>query len=351
MKFWFKLALPLLAGAALIPVIAEVKSPAPATATAETAISQMTKAALDFLSTLDESQKGLATFPLDSEERENWHYVPIDRKGLPFKDMRQDQQHLAYGLLHSALSHEGFRKATQIMSLEKILFDLENQAPKRDATKYYFSIFGTPAEKGTWAWRFEGHHMSMNFTIIEGKHIAVTPSFLGANPGEVASGPRQGLQVLEREGTVGFDLLNSLDDAQKKTAIIQETAPDDVITKEEKRANPLSPTGLCAAAMTPAQQAKLQIVIEEYFRRYRGEIADVELAKIRTAGWNKLHFAWAGATKLGAGHYYRVQGDHFLIEYDNTQNNAKHPHAVLRDFANDFGIDLLKKHFAEAHQK
>jgi hypothetical protein len=353
MTTWLKIALPSVALAGLIPLLAEVSSPAakPAALSATTAIGDMARAALDFLATLDDAQMAQASFAMDSTEREDWHFVPFERKGLTLKEMRPDQQHLAYGLLHTALSYDGFRKATQIMSLEKILWDLENQAPKRDSAKYYVSIFGTPSATGTWGWRFEGHHMSMNFTIVDGKNVAITPSFLGANPGEITSGNRKGLQVLQREEALGFELVNALDEAQKKTTIILEKSPEEIITKDDHHVKPLEPTGLNAGQMTPAQRAKLQAIIEEYFRRFRPELADGELAKIAAAGWDKLNFAWAGATQVGQGHYYRVQSNTFLIEFDNTQNNAHHPHAVLRDFANDFGTDYLKQHLKAEHGK
>ncbi len=353
MNIWLKIALPSAAIAGLLPLLADVSAPAPkpAAVSATTAIGDMARAASDWLATLDDAQKAQASFAMDSAEREDWHFVPFERKGLTLKEMRPDQQHLAYGLLHTAMSYEGFRKATQIMSLEKILWDLEAQAPKRDAAKYYVSIFGTPSATGTWGWRFEGHHMSMNFTIVNGKHVAITPSFMGANPGEVLEGNRKGLQVLEQEETLGFDLINGLDEAQRKIAIVQEKSPEEVITKDDHHVSPLSPVGLNAAQMTPAQKAKLQEIIDIYVKRYRSELADAELAKIAAAGWDKLNFAWAGATKSGEGHYYRVQGATFLIEFDNTQNKAHHPHAVLRDFANDFGTDYLKQHLQAEHGK
>ena len=353
MTTWLKITLPVAALAALLPGLAETKAPAAPSAQSAVAIGEITRAAQDFLGALDDAQKATASFPLDDPERQNWRFIPIERKGLPLKEMRPDQQHLAYGLLHSALSHQGFRKATQIMSLEKILFDLENSSPKRDAGRYFFSIFGTPTATGTWGWRFEGHHCSMNFTIIDGKHIALTPSFMGTNPGKVASGPREGLEVLEREDRLGFELINACDDEQKKVAIIATVAPDDVITKEEKRANPLTPTGIMADKLTAPQREKLQMLIEEYIRRYRAEIADETMAHIHSLGWDKIGFAWAGSTTPGPGngHYYRVQGPDFLLEYDNTQNNAMHPHAVWRDFTNDFGLDLLKQHYDAAHAK
>ncbi len=350
MNTWIKLALPTTALACLLPLWAEPAAK-PSSVSASVAITDMTKAALDFLADLDDAQKAQATFTMDNPEREDWHFVPFERHGLTLKEMRPDQQHLAYGLLHTALSHEGFRKATQIMSLEKILWDLEAQAPKRDAAKYYVSIFGTPAPNGTWGWRFEGHHLSMNFTIVDGKNVAITPSFMGANPGEVLAGNRAGLQVLQQEETLGFDLINALDGAQKKTAIILEKSPEEVITKDDHHVKPLEPVGLNAGQMTAPQRAKLQSIINQFVQRYRPEIADGELAKIATAGWEKLNFAWAGATATGAGHYYRVQGSTFVIEFDNTQNNAHHPHAVLRDFGNDFGTDYLQQHLRAEHGK
>ena len=156
MTTWLKIILPVAALAALLPGLAETKAPAAPPAQSGVAIGEITRAAQDFLGSLDDAQKATASFPLDDPERQNWRFIPIERKGLPLKEMRPDQQHLAYGLLHSALSHQGVRKATQIMSLEKILFDLENSSPKRDAGRYFFSIFGTPTATGTWGWRFAG---------------------------------------------------------------------------------------------------------------------------------------------------------------------------------------------------
>ncbi|MBP7948035.1 MAG: DUF3500 domain-containing protein [Verrucomicrobiales bacterium] len=355
MNPWLNALLPCLAVAALIPVLADKPAPAAAPATAVSAVDsvihEMAAAAKDFLAVLDAPQRSRAQFPFQDAERENWHFVPYDRKGLPLKDMRPDQQHLAYGLLATALSHEGFRKATQIMSLEQVLFEQENKAPHRDPARYFVSIFGTPSADGTWGWRFEGHHLATNFTIVQGKHLSVTPTFMGANPGEIATGPRQGLQVLGREDALGFELVNSLDAEQKQAAVIQEKAVEEVITHQEKRAKPLQPDGLAAAKMNAAQLAVLQKLVSEYVRRFRPELADADLAKIRSSGWEQVAFAWAGGFKPGEGHYYRIQGPAFLLEFANTQNHAHHPHAVWRDFANDFGEDILRRHYVEDHAK
>ncbi|HVR35929.1 MAG TPA: DUF3500 domain-containing protein [Methylomirabilota bacterium] len=306
---------------------------------------EMAEAAKRFLSALNEEQSARAVFPLADDERLNWHFVPKDRKGLPWKEMTPAQQQLAVGLLGSGLSNRGLLKTTTIMSLEQVLRELENRAPHRDPGLYYVSIFGKPESHATWGWRFEGHHLSLNFTIVDGHHVATTPSFLGANPAEVREGPRKGLRALGPEEDAGRALVKALDANQQREAIISDRAPRDVITGADRKVEPLAWEGLPASKMSAPQMKLLWELIEEYVRRHRPEIADTDLEKIREAGAEKIHFAWAGSLEPGQGHYYRVQGPTFLLEYDNTQNNANHIHAVWRDFENDFGIDLLREHY------
>ena len=349
MKLWIPVLLSAASVGALWSVVAEAPTSAATAPSTDGVIAEMVAAAKDFLAVLDDGQKAKASFEFSDAERENWHFVPYDRKGLPLKEMRQDQQHLAYAMLNTAVSHEGFRKAATIMSLEKILADLENNPVRRDPSRYFISIFGRPEAKATWGWRFEGHHLAMNFTVVEGKHIAVTPTFMGANPGEVASGSRQGLQALGKEDALGFELMKSFSEDQRKVAIVQEKAPEEVISKEEKRAKPLEPSGLSAEKFTDAQKATLTKIILEYVGRFRPEISQKALAEWIGGGWAQVSFAWAGATEPGQGHYYRIQTPKFLIEFDNIQNEAKHPHAVWRDFGRDFGDDLLKEHYKAAH--
>jgi hypothetical protein len=318
---------------------------------AHEAVEEMSDAANHLLAALDADQKAKATFELKSEERVNWHFIPKPRKGLPIKEMNPAQRALAMGLLASGLSHRGFVKANTIMSLEEILRDLEKgKGPTRDPELYYFSIFGTPDPKGSWGWRVEGHHLSVNFTIAEGKAVALTPSFLGSNPGEVREGPRKGLRVLGYEEDVARKLVTSLSDAQKQIALYTNTAPADIITGADRKARVLEPKGITMKELKEDQQKLLKEIIAEYVRRARSDFADKELKKIKSAPADKIYFAWAGSTERGQGHYYRVQGPSFLIEYDNTQNNANHAHAVWRDLENDFGDDILRKHYDESHK-
>jgi hypothetical protein len=177
--------------------------------------------------------------------------------------------------------------------------------------------------------------------------VLATPSFMGSNPAEVLAGPRQGLRILAKEDDLGRQLVKSFDDAQRKLAVITNTAPSDIITSNARKAKRLEPAGLPVARMNKSQREILHALIDEYIARNRAEVARADWAKIEKAGWDQTSFAWAGGLDRGQGHYYRVQGPTFLLEYDNTQNNANHIHAVWRDFENDFGDDLLLKHYEQ----
>ena len=319
---------------------------------ADTPAEAMAESANNFLVSLTPEQKAKAVFELKADERFNWHFIPRNREGLPLKEMTTAQRHLAYALLNSALSQRGFMKATTIMSLEEILREMEKDGSQvRDPERYFVTIFGTPESKGTWAWRVEGHHLSLNFTVVEGKAVSVTPSFLGSNPGEVREGPRKGLRVLAAEEDLARQLVRSLKEEQRKIAVVTETAPKEIITGADRKAKSLMPMGLSATKMNSDQREILWRLVKEYVTRCRSELAELDLKKIEQAGKDKLHFAWAGSVEPREGHYYRVQGPTFLLEYDNTQNNANHIHAVWRDLENDFGEDLLRKHYEQHHAR
>ena len=282
-------------------------------------------------------------------ERFNWAYIPKPRKGLPFKEMTPSQRPLAVALLNSGLSHRGFLQASTIISLEEVLRKLEKDNPGRDSELYYVSLFGQPGATNAWGWRLEGHHLSLNFTIADGHVAAQSPSFFGSNPADVQEGPRQGLRVLGAEEDLGRHFVKSLTTEQQATATISKTASADILTSNSRTALPLSPAGLGFPELDTKQKVALQELVRFYADRFRAELAQSDLAKIERAGWDKVSFAWAGGLEKGQGHYYRVQGPTFVLEYDNTQNNANHIHTVWRDFMNDFGEDVLKKHYQSGH--
>ncbi|MCD6051543.1 MAG: hypothetical protein K0Q55_2952 [Verrucomicrobia bacterium] len=319
--------------------------------TAQAGLDEMTVAANNWLASLTPEQKAKALYELKHEERLNWHFIPKDRKGLPLKEMTQAQRHLAHALFASGMSQRGQAQALSIMSLEQILHDMENKSPRRDPEMYHFTIFGTPAADKVWGWRVEGHHFSQNFTVGKDTEASGTPSFMGTNPGEVREGQRKGIRVMGVEEDLGRKLVTSLNDTLRKQAIFTDVALKDIVTMADKKVKPLDAVGVRYEQLSKDQQADLIKLIKLYVERVRPEIANQEMAQIEKAGLNGILFAWAGSLKRDEGHYYRVQGPTFLIEYDNTQNNANHVHAVWRDFNGDFGEDILSKHYAQEHKK
>jgi hypothetical protein len=310
----------------------------------------MADTAKAFLASLDPEQRARATFQFQDEERFNWHYIPKERKGLSLKEMTPPQKHLAHALLSAGLSQRGYIKAVSIMSLDDILRILENgTGPVRDPERYFFSIFGEPSETGTWGYRIEGHHISQNFTIVNGK-VQVAPSFFGTNPAEVREGPRKGLRVLGREEDLGRAFIQALTAEQKKTAIVSADAPGEILTgPSRKAALNGQPSGIAASKLTSQQRALLQNLLDEYCNNVPEQVAQVREEQIKKAG-GTLYFAWAGGEQVGQPHYYRIQSPAFLIEYDDTQNNANHIHTVWRDIEGDFGLDLLKEHYQTSHR-
>ena len=311
----------------------------------------MAEAARNLLASLTAEQTAKAVIPFTDDERLNWHFIPRARKGLPLREMTPPQKHLAHALLSAGLSQQGYIKATTIMSLEDILRVMESDSgDRRNPEGYYFTIFGEPSEKGVWGYRVEGHHLATNFTVVNGK-VQGSPNFMGANPAEVREGPRKGLRVLAREEDLGRELLTSLDSGQKAVAIVDKTAYKDILTAASRKAALQGqPNGLPAAKMNAKQRQLLEAVMAEYAKNMPGQIAEYRMNQIKKAGTN-LHFAWAGVENRGGPHYYRVQAPTFLIEYDNTQNNANHIHSVWRDYQGDFGLDMLKQHYDASHKK
>jgi hypothetical protein len=279
------------------------------------------------------------------------------RKGLLIRDMNESQRKLAHELFKAGLSQRGYMTASQIMDLETILGGIEKaerdarpgrgggNVLERDPYKYFVSVFGTPSGKDSWGWRVEGHHVSLHFTVVNGTMVASSPTFFGSNPAEVrVDGPKKGLRILAAEEDAARALVMALDESQRSKAIIDKTAPGDMVTMANVNINPLSPSGLMADAMTASQRDLLMKLIDVYVGYMASDIAADRTAKLKKAGLEKIGFAWAGETERGKKHYYRVQGPTFLIEYDNTQNDGNHIHSVWRDFNGDFGRDLLREH-------
>lgn len=312
---------------------------------AEYEFAGMLDAANAFVASLQPSQRSKALFAFDDGERLNWHYIPRPRRGLALEEMSAEQRGLARAILKAGLSQRGYLTATTIIELELALREMGENPRVRDPELYYFSIFGTPSRTTPWGFRAEGHHLSLNFTIIRDTLIATAPAFFGANPAEVRRGARRGLRALAAEEDVARELILSLDARQRSAALIAATAPQDIVTGSAARVKPLSPIGIRVSALRPEQAAILDRLLEVYLGRMADPLAARRRAALQRADLGKVAFAWAGSTRPGEPHYYRIQGPSFLVEYDNSQGGANHIHTVWRDFDGDFGRDLLRDHY------
>lgn len=317
---------------------------------------ELSVAANTFLNSLSDELKEQASFSIQDEERGNWYFTPVVRKGPTLNDFNETQKAAAIALLKASVSQQGFEKTQEIMALENVLKVIENNdhmlkegQPWRDPLNYHFCVFGTPAPNGFWGWRFEGHHISLNFTSARGTIASATPAFLGTNPAIVRTELQRGKEVLRRESELGFDLLHSLSPEQLKVARFSDSAPREIITGNERKVAGVEKKGISYAALTNEQQAILRELLEVYIGNFVFEFSETFRQKIIDAGLDNLSFAWAGVLDKSSGHYYRIQGPMLLIEFDNTQNNANHVHTVVRDLTNDFAEDLLREHYAAEH--
>ena len=320
---------------------------------------EMTTAAQNLLNSLEAGKKKKTHFPFSDKERENWHFFPGNfiqpngRMGLPVKEMSSLQRTLAQTLLSSALSHRGQIEASTVILLEQILYEKEGRE-MRNPDLYSYAVFGQPDLAGTWGWRFEGHHLSLNFSLVNGRIFSVTPSFWGASPAKVKEGKHAGLRVLSEEESKAFKFLKSLSSPQKKMAILSDQAPRDIYSGQDNAVNRSSfipAKGLPITKMNPRQKGWLTELVEVYSAKHRLQVVEQVKSRKPLLHPTETFFAWSGGLTPETGHYYRIQTPDFLFEYANTQNNVNHVHAVWRDFEGDFGRDLLAEHYAENHSK
>ena len=312
------------------------------------------QAARTFVARLPDSLRAVGLRPFGDADRMRWFYVPTDivpqgRVGLTLSRMNAPQRDAALQLLGTALSSSGYRTAQAIMANEPTLRQIEQEAgtlrPIRDPDRYFVTVFDTSAGAEPWGWRFEGHHLSVNVTGAGTQPPAVAPLFMGANPHRIPSGPRAGARLLAAEEDSARALLGMLTPSQRAKAIVSDTTYGEIRTRNDPRVNPLPQEGIAASEMLPAQQATLRNLLAVYANRIEPASAREQWQRIERAGFGRLRFVWAGSAEVGKAHYYRIHGPTVLVEYDNSQNAANHSHTVWRDLENDFGGDLLRKHY------
>ncbi len=298
------------------------------------------------------SRKEKLVLAADDPAREDWSYWPRSRAGLFLDQMDGRQRGLVHDLLASVLSSQGYLKVVHIVYLENFLKTLDSAGLARNMGEYALTFFGEPSATEPWAWRFEGHHVSISFSVV-GEGVRVTPSFLGANPAEIPSGPMTGFQVLRAEEDLGVALRQSLTEEQIAIAVLDGDPPSDILTgtlrkpREQWTAwrESVKAEGIQVSALSDAQQAIVRRILREVATNYRDDIAH-ELLDNTDLG--DLHFAWIGSPEPNAAHYYRLQGGDFVFEYDTAVGN-NHVHTVWRDKTSDFGEDLLALHYDRSH--
>ena len=321
-------------------------------ARAQAARPQLLDAAQAFLATLDDAQRGKAELEFDSEQRVQWHFIPMKtRKGLPIMEMQPAQRQAAMRLLQTTLSRIGYEQATTIMSLEIVLKQLEGDqgANERNPDKYYFTVFGTPEAQQRWGLSIEGHHLSLNFVLRGNRIIDSTPQFFATNPAKLMDSYGEkfpkGLEVLGAEEQLGFELVNSLSDEQLSQAMLPGETPSEIRGAGEPQPPTAILGGGAATDLSEAQQETLKKLMQAYTSKMKPGVSTGRWKLIEEAGFDKIQFAWSGAKKPGAGHYYVVQGPTFVIEFINVQpdaagNPANHIHSVWRDMQGDFDLPI-----------
>ena len=303
--------------------------------------------AVVFINALDDWQRKKAQFEFDDSSRTRWHYLPaasFSRPGISLAELNEKQKELLFSMLQEFLSHSGYNKTKQIISLEEVLVELGGSPRLRDREQYFTAFYGNPVKDSLWSWSFQGHHISLNFTVSDNL-ISMTPRFLGANPATVPRGKRKGLRTLDREEDYGLELINSMTEKQREQAIFSSNTFYDITTTNAVEVNPPELAGIKMKDLNDSQRQILLNLIDEYLSAMPGELALKRMENLKKEEFDEIRFGWAGATKAGVAHYYRIQGKTFLVEFDNSQNGANHIHTVWRDFDGDFGRDLIRDHY------
>jgi len=286
------------------------------------------------------------------------------RPGIWYGELSEESKIQFHHLLTTLLSSQGYLKITGIMQLDDILNIIyetayrnkeiddelikEIRGLKWDYTNYYVSVWGNPYNQEPWGFKLEGHHISLNCSVI-GEHFSVTPFFLGTDPAEVHTTKYAGIRVLSKEEDYGFRLINSLSEQQQAIATLSKEVPGDIITNPQSEQRITTYEGIKASELKPEQQRFLKYIIEEYINNLEHEKAHEYLHKFYETSLDSIYFAWIGSYVSQKPHYYVINTPYFLIEYDNMgfQRNGNHIHSIWREKGNDFGEDILKEHYLE----
>jgi hypothetical protein len=317
---------------------------------------RLSSTAAGLLEKLPSDARAEALYPFDDDEREDIRFAPLLLEGARHGALPDDAASLAEQLLAVSLSPRGLETARQIRRNERAVAkkDAARWVPRfivermRDPDRYFVALFGEPAGDTPWAFRYEGHHLSLNVTVKPGAVPTVTPLFLGAEPRVVPAGqPDAGMAVLGAEEATARALLAALPEPLRARATLPYEDDRGLMLGQVRRVALGPGVGVARGEMPPEAQAQLDRLVDGFAALFAPEIAAARRAEIDAAGRDALRFAWAEASEPPGVFYWRLSGPRTLIEMDNT-TDGDHVHAVWHDSSNDFGDDLLAAHYRSA---
>ena len=288
-----------------------------------------------------EKQKDIPlTYSFGDPSRENWHFFPnwLGRTGVPLHRLSKDQRLLVQKMVELLLSEDGFQEYENLRLIHGIRKDLN--APDNPMHRYSISIFGKPSIKTTWGWRLEGHHLSLNCTLVEGQAFSITPSFWGASPVRVTNGKYTGMALFEQEQEISLKLVNSLSDSQKRKSELGSGHGSEAVSQVSREEYQNLP-GIGFFQLSEGQQKMLEQIVLLFAEKYRPEIVKKINNRKKIFDPFTLRFSYIFSSR-GYISYFCIITSEYLIEFDNQGGN--HIHAAWRDFDGDFGRDLIGEH-------
>ena len=321
--------------------------------------SRMRDAACAFLAALDASDRASVGFGLDDAAWRSWSNISpfLMRHGLLLERMSDTTRGLALELVRASLGNVGWSTARDVMRLNDHIGEITGHWHEYGEFVYWLSVFGNPSVGGPWGWQIDGHHLIVNCLVIDDQ-VVLTPQFMGSEPVYAEFGKHQGTRVFQMEEQRGFALMRSFSDEQQRAATVGMQLPQDALATAPHDNLVLPYAGIRADQLQGAQRDALWQLVETYIARWPSGHAEAKLAEAREhldATW----FAWIGACADEHPFYYRVHSPVLLIEFDhqsgialdNDEPSRNHVHTVVRTpNGNDYGKDLLRQHYAQAHR-
>lgn len=299
------------------------------------------------LGDLGADRVGAATLPFEGSTRQRWSYLPGERDGLALHHLPRDGAQQALALVAEALQPHAFAQLAAVMALEDVLDMAEGGAGRRHRGDYWVTVFGTPGDD-SWGWRFEGHHVSVNVTVVHSQ-VRALPLFLGANPAAVTHAGHVVSRPLGQEEDAARALLAALDSRALRRAVVSSDPPADILSGRQVRVDAPEPQGIASAELATEGRRLLHELVKVYLDRLPAPLSGSHRAALAGGAGDGIHFQWRGSLDPGRPHYYALTGPRLLVEYDNVSNGANHVHTVLRDPEGDFGADLLAEHYSRHH--